>query len=170
MMDPNLAAGYPTVTPIGESLLSAVILTPTPSAEAQAGGQEVPPASSTPTQVAQPTQTSVPATATPEAVVEEPTEEPADDDPPASTGEGVAAPGGDHEIVLVATEEVWVQVSLDWNPEPDYESTLQAGESVRFVADVATISSGNAGYVEVYVDGVAWGILSSTWDDTVTLP
>lgn len=173
-LDPNLAAGYPTVTPIGESLLSAVILTPTPSptAEAQEGGQESPPADPSPTPA--PTETNVPATSTPEVVATTPSV--VDDDGESDTAldtsdtESVVVPGGTYEIELVATEEVWLEVSLDWNTVADYEGTLQAGESVVFVADVATISSGNAGFIEVYVDGEAWGILSSTWDETVTLP
>lgn len=170
VLDPNLAAGYPTVTPISDSLLSTVILTPTPSQEAQAGGQESPQGSPTqaPTATPTPTVVSIPPTATSEPVREVVVEEQAADDPNADGG--VVVRGGAYEIVLVATEEVWLEVSLDWNTVPDYEATLQEGESVRFVADVATISSGNAGYVEVYVDGVSWGILSSTWNETVTLP
>ncbi|CAN5780232.1 DUF4115 domain-containing protein [soil metagenome] len=175
VLDPNLASGFPTVTPISDSLLSTVILTPVPSPEAQAGGQEVsqesPAQSSTATST--PTEAPISPTATPELTsveaVEEPTN-PAGDGSVASAVDGAVVPGGAYEFVLVATEEVWLEVSLDWNTVPDYEATLQEGESVRFVADVATVSSGNAGYVEVYVDGVSWGILSSTWNETVTLP
>ena len=176
VLDPNLAAGFPAVTPISDSLLSTVILTPVPSPEAQAGGQEVPQESPTqaPTVTPTPTEAPIPPTATPEpvseTVVDEPNDDPEVDGSVASADDGVVVPGGVYEIVLVATEEVWLEVSLDWNTVSDYEATLQEGESVRFVADVATISSGNAGYVEVYVDGASWGILSSTWNETVTLP
>lgn len=178
VLDPNLAAGFPTVTPISDSLLSTVILTPTPSPEAQAGGQEVPQESPTQAPTATPTPTVAPVspTATPEPVSEAVVVDETDDEDPdvdgsiGSSEDGVVVPGGAYEIVLVATEEVWLEVSLDWNTVPDYEATLQEGESVRFVADVATITSGNAGYVDVYVDGESWGILSSTWNETVTLP
>jgi cytoskeletal protein RodZ len=174
-VDPNLASGFPTVTPISDSLLSTVILTPVPSPEAQAGGQEVPQESPTeaPTVTPIPTEPPAPPTATPEPVSEAVVVDETDDEVDGSAAfaeDDVVVPGGAYEIVLVATEEVWIEVSLDWNTVPDYEATLQEGESVRFVADVATISSGNAGYVEVYVDGTSWGILSSTWNETVTLP
>ncbi len=177
-VDPNLAAGYPTVTPITDSLLNAVILTPTtsPTAVAQAGGQES--AQTSPTEPPAATQTTEAPTSTPQAtaetVIEEPVEEESeestDDEQETGLEDSIVNPGGAYEIVLVATEEVWLEVSLDWNTVPDYEGTLLPGESVRFVADVATINAGNAGYLEVYVDGEAWGILSSTWDETVTLP
>lgn len=181
VLDPNLASGYPTVTPISDSLLNAVILTPVSPPEEQSGGQEAseqeasqelptqaPPATSLPTQApVVPTATPEPVS---EAAIDESNEESQVDGSSASAVDSVVLPGGDYEIVLVANEEVWVEVSLDWNTVPDFEGTLQEGESVRFVADVATISSGNAGYIEVYVDGAAWGILSSTWNETVTLP
>lgn len=169
-IDPNVASGFPTVTPMGESLLGSVILTPTatPEAEPQSGGSMVPP-----TEAADPTETNEPLVFAPveeptEIVVEEvPTEEP---DTLGSVVDTVVNPGGAHEFVLVATDEVWLEVYLDWALIPDYEGTLQAGQSLIFVGDVATVRSGNAGYLQVHVNGTAYGILSETWDAMVTLP
>lgn len=181
--DNELAAGPPTVTPITESLLGSVILTPTPEIVAQAGGQEVevtgdaesadptPPAAT-----AEPTnEPTIAPTSPPEITFEESTEP----EVPASSNEpemdpavvdSVVNSGGAHEFVLVATEEVWLEVSLDWALAPDWDGTLYPGQSIVLVGDVATVSSGNAGFLQVYVDGVPYGILSDVWNATVTLP
>lgn len=170
--DPSLASGFPTVTPIGESLLGSVILTPTATPESmdQAGGQESAPTATATEQAAEtPTAPPPPPTPTDEpveiAVAEESTEVPSSE-----VVDTVENEGGFYEITLVATAEVWLEVWLDWAIDSDFEGTLSAGDSVVFIADIATISSGNAGYVQVYVDGEAWGVLSDTWDETVTLP
>jgi cytoskeleton protein RodZ len=174
VVDPNVAGGFPTVTPMGESLLGSVILTPTATqeTEAQAGGSEIIPT---------PSPDGVPATETEAPVVSIPTEEPTEvivevvptEEPDVGVGsvvDTVVNSGGAYEFVLVATDEVWLEVSLDWAIDPDFDGTLTAGESVILVGDVATVRSGNAGYLQVYVNGVAYGILSETWDATVTLP
>lgn len=178
----NIATGPPTVTPIGESLLGSIILTPTPSPEQldQAGGQEAEPSDdengTQPTPVPtepliEVTPTEVPVVQTePEVIVEEPTMVPAAEEPDDEVVDSVVNAGGAHEFVLVATDEVWVEVSLDWAVTPDFDGTLFPGESLYLVADVATIRSGNAGLLQVYVDGIAYGILSDTWNATVTLP
>ena len=174
----NVASGLPTVTPIGESLLGSVILTPTstPEAIAQAGGQEVEP---TPTpEVAEPTPTSTPEPVQPTqapAVVDEPDTADSVEDTETGTWEDefadtVVNAGGAHEFVLIATEEVWVEVSVDWSEVPDFNGVLAPGESLYLLGDVATVTSGNAGYIQVYVDGVSYGVLSDVWDATVTLP
>lgn len=172
-VDPNLAAGYPTVTPIGESLLSEIILTPTvtatPEQATQAGGQEGA-ATTTPTQSA-PTATpeTVAPTATPVVVVQSETTGSDDGESNADTSSDVAD-GGDHEFLFTASEEVWLEVYLDWSEVPDYEGTLAAGETIALFGEVATVYSGNAGYIEVSVDGDYFGVLSTTWNATVTLP
>lgn len=170
--DPNLAAGFPTVTPIGESLLNAVILTPTPADEPedQAGGLEAEPTATPEPPPATPTPEQAPPTATQAPTTVEEDVAATESESTEVVTESVVNPDGEHEFVLVATDEVWVEVYLDWSEIPDYEGTLYEGESVYLVGDVATVYSGNAGYLQVYVDGVAYGILSETWNATVTLP
>jgi cytoskeleton protein RodZ len=181
----EVASGPPTVTPIGESLLGTLILTPTSEPTDQAGGQEAEPTQeptgdnpgNVPTDqpnVVEPTPEPV-VEPPPEIVVEEPVDEPVVEAPDDSVVDetvvdSVVNPGGANEFVLVATEEVWLEVSLDWAVTPDFDGTLFAGQSIVLVGDVATVRSGNAGYLQVYVNGIAYGILSDTWNATVTLP
>ena len=177
----SVTAGLPTVTPIGESLLGSVILTPTPTPESvvQAGGQEVQPTPSpepaAPTATSEPQITIPTATPIPEVVQQAETDPEPEVEDDGGTWEdefaGTAVnEGGAHEFVLTATEEVWVAVYLDWSEVPDFEGVLLPGETVYLLGDVATVTSGNAGYVQVYVDGVSYGVLSEVWDATVTLP
>lgn len=158
--DTDITIGLPTVTPMQESLLGSVILTPTPEPTEMPTLEPI----VTPTEIpvfAAPIQTP---TAEPEIV--EPTPEPGY----GTIIDSVIVSGGAHEFLLIGTDEVWLQVYLDWSMEPQWEGTLQPGQSLLFVSDVATVASGNAGFIQVLVDGVSYGILSDVWDAVVTLP
>jgi cytoskeleton protein RodZ len=173
-VDTDIAAGFPTVTPMGESLLGTVVLTPTP--QPVTNEQDEPQADeSTPspaTDVPEPTNEPVVVVPTqePEVVEEVPPAVPEEPEVEEGIVEWIVNEGGSNEFVLTATEEVWLEISLDWSGIPDFDGTLFAGQSIYMLADVATVRSGNAGFLQVYVNGVPYGILSETWNATVTLP
>ena len=173
-IDPDVASGFPTVTPMGESLLGTVVMTPTPQ---PATNEQDHQQSDEPTPLpdaAAPEPTNEPVivipTQAPVVVEEVPTAVP--EVPEVSEGivEWIVNDGGSNEFVITATEEVWLEISLDWSGIPDFDGTLFAGQSIYMLADVATVRSGNAGFLQVFVNGEPYGILSETWNATVTLP
>jgi hypothetical protein len=64
---------------------------------------------------------------------------------------------------------VWVYVTLD-NEIVALDRVLAAGQTEMFLAQSATITSGNAAFVRVFVDGEDWGTLGEPWDAVVTYP
>jgi hypothetical protein len=159
----TVTAGQATPTSVDDSLLTLVASQPPATATPDAGalGAQATPTESL-TQLDLPTPTA-PATATPEVVEEEPTvDQSTPDDEPATVGE--------HEFEVVAIDEVWVQVSLDYSDVAAFDGVLGAGESLSFSAGHITVTSGNAPSLEIFVDGESWGILSDQWDAQITYP
>jgi cytoskeleton protein RodZ len=173
-VDPEVASGFPTVTPMSESLLGTVVLTPTPQPQDNDQNDQQSDEPTSPPDVAVPEPTDEPVIVMPteEPVVVEEAPPVAPAEPEVETGivEWLVNDGGSNEFVLTATEEVWLEISLDWSGVPAFDGTLSAGQSVYMLADVATVRSGNAGFLLVYVNGAPYGILSETWNATVTLP
>jgi len=158
----TVTAGQATPTSVDDSLLTLVASQPpaTATPDAAALGVLATPTESL-TQLDLPTPTA-PATATPEVVDEEPTVD--------ETTSDEAATVGEHEFEVVAIDEVWVQVSLDYSDVPAFDGVLGAGESLSFSAGHITVTSGNAPSIEIFVDGESWGILSDQWDAQITYP
>jgi cytoskeleton protein RodZ len=175
--EPDLTSSLPTVTPMAESLIGQIILTPTatPTPEPTPGDD---PTATQETVSINPTTAPAVSPTSPPVVVEEEFEEEEEEVVVDSSPEpgyqtivdSVINSGGSYEFLLIATEEVWLEVWLDWSETASWEGTLAAGQSLLLVADVATVSSGNAGFVQVLVDGIDYGVLSESWDATVTLP
>lgn len=179
---------HPTATEVEQSLLDLVALTPTDEAPAEAsrtsGTEEDSPtveetASSTTNQ-----------SSTVETNTVEVTPESADtgtegegasgetgtadegvpEGYPTGMPEGIAIPDGYHVFAVYAEQEVWVEVTLD-DGNVVFNSVLAAGESTEyFIGQSATITSGNAAFVRVFVDGEDWGTLGEPWNAVVTYP
>jgi cytoskeletal protein RodZ len=163
----------PTATAVEESLLETILQTPSPtetieaegSASPEGGGSEA--ATATPVLVAgEPT-----AAAEETSAVEEPTTPP-EDEPSASDmdlPDDMQVPEGYHVFAVYAEDEVWVHVTLDYETVA-LDAVLGAGQTRIFLAQSATITSGNAAFVRVFVDGEDWGTLGEPWDAVVTYP
>jgi len=163
----------PTATPVEDSLLDVIAQTPTPSEEASTeAADDADNAATTETDEsstdANPTPASDSGVATStEEILVEPTNPPAPG--PDVLPEGISVPPGYHVFAVYAEDEVWVQVTLD-GASIEYDSVMQAGQTEIFLAQTATVTSGNAAYVRVYVDGEDYGILGDEWDAIVTYP
>lgn len=160
-----------TATPVEESLLDLVAQTPTGDETDQS---TVSPATSETTAPAEAATPTPPPTPTPEPVVE-PTPTLATEIEPPTVGPeilppDIAIPPGYHLFAVYAEEEVWVEVWLDGSDIPALNVVLPAGTTETFLAQTATITSGNAAFVRVYVDGEDWGTLGEPWDAVVTYP
>jgi cytoskeletal protein RodZ len=166
--------GVATVTPLSPSLLA--VTSPQVTVATQGGGfATTTPSPSMATPTAAPTQTptvdpNIAAAPTETALVAAPvvaevTEEagaaPTDEVP--SDPVGVA-----HTFIVWVTDEVWVQVTLDG--EVVHNDVVPAGAELSFEGDSVAITSGNAAFVYVYVDGEDHGLLGDTWDATFTYP
>ncbi|MFW6074145.1 MAG: RodZ domain-containing protein [Chloroflexota bacterium] len=89
---------------------------------------------------------------------------------PDTIPDGIAIPPGYHVFAVYAEEEVWVQVTLDGG-EVVFNDVLQAGDSTElYVSQTATVTSGNAAYARVFMDGEDMGTLGEPWDAVVTYP
>lgn len=167
--------GVATVTPVSESILAAIGTQPTIAT--QGGGEATVTPSVTATATIEATATApVAPTETPappveestEVVVEEPpvvasidpTEESADD------GDDTATTGA-YTFTVWVTTEVWVGVTV--NGESVADAVQPAGTELIFEGDSIAVSSGNAEYVLVYVDGEEFS-LGDSWDSTFTYP
>ncbi|MEZ4520948.1 MAG: DUF4115 domain-containing protein [Thermomicrobiales bacterium] len=172
----------PTATAVEQSLLDAIALTPTPSEVANADessgtAEATPTAEASESESSEPTSTEASESSSGDApAVSTPTEEDVSggDTTPGVPGpdilpSDIQIPPGYHVFAVVAEEEVWVQVSLD-EEGVAYDGILQSGESEIFLATSATVTSGNAAYVRVYVDGEDYGTLGEPWDAIVTYP
>ncbi len=165
--------GIPTVTPAATSIL---LLTPMGTA---------PPAADV-AQTTPPTEPTAAATATVEAVfvapeptategiVEEPVvEEPTiaeipDEEPTSATGTSSQVGEGANTFVLMAADDVWVQVV--GNGVTLYDGTLTANAELVVYADDVAITSGNADLVQLWVNGENVGGLGASWDATYSYP
>ena len=176
----------PTATSVDQSLLDVISLTPTPSDVDESDGDEDGSETgdengSTPSESeANPTATpgdgsddgGAIATATEEIAPDEETleDEPTAEAPgPEVLPEGIQIPAGYHAFAIYAEAEVWVYVTLDGG-SVGLDAVLQAGQTEIFVAQTATVTSGNAAYVRVYVDGEDYGTLGEPWDAERTYP
>lgn len=165
--------GIATVTPVDQSLLG-IAPTPQPTTAAQGGGV----ATATPTTAAATaTMTVDAATSTPEI--------PATAAPDAATaqaGDATSAAGGPDTTALTApalgqgsstfvvwvTADVWVNVTVDGVTL--LSEVLPAGAERIFYGESVAVSSGNAAYVQIYVNGNDMGGLGPNWDSTFVWP
>lgn len=176
----------PTPTAIEQSLLDSIALTPIATEDEEAEGSEASAASTDPASLdaARATATSVEEARLAATPTEEPqqatSEQPAqtsDSDSEASVDapdpdllpDDFVIPAGYHQFAVCAEDEVWVQVTLD-GVSVALDRVVAAGECPTFVGQTITVTSGNAAYVRVYVDGEDWGTLGEPWDAVVTYP
>lgn len=163
--------GMPTVTAVPDSILA--LADDQATVATQGGGVATTTPTPTPTATATPSAEAVVVEAAPTEVVEEPVDEPVVEDEPVddddNAEEAVEPIGtGAHTFVIYTSEEVWVQVELDG--EIAFDDVLPADSERIYYADAAAITSGNASFVEVYVDGDLYGALGETWDATFYYP
>lgn len=165
----------PTATPVEESLLEAISSTSTSSVvdegTTEGDGTETVQESAAASPTESSTDNSGVATATEGAAASGGSTEAETTAPGPDTllPEGVQVPDGYHVFAVYAEDEVWVQVILDGD-QAGFDGILQPGQTEIFLAQTATVTSGNAAYVRVYVDGEDYGILGDTWDAITTYP
>jgi cytoskeleton protein RodZ len=164
--------GVATVTPVSTSLIA---LAPTPQATVSSQGGGV--ATVTPTLNASP----VADTPTPEqsAAVEQPTEDTTTGDAAPTTAAVDTQPAdesvcstpsghGSHTFVVEVSSEVWVDASVDGAPV--LSQVVAPGCEPIFYGDSVEVSSGNAAFVHVFLDGDDMGPLGDTWDAVFAWP
>ena len=174
----------PTPTAIEQSLLDSIALTPTATEEEQnseeTAGETSDPAS---LEAARATATSVEASSADPTATEEPQQDSEEVTTQSASGSSESSggyepevlpdefvvPAGYHSFAVCAEDEVWVNVTLD-GVSVAMDGVLAAGECGTFIGQSATVTSGNAAYVRVYVDGEDWGTLGEPWDAVVTYP
>jgi len=81
---------------------------------------------------------------------------------PAVTPTPAAGPGGANSIALVLSAPSWLRLTVDGNVS--MEGTFPAGTSKTFHGKNALVRIGNAGGVEIYVDGKDVGKLGKAGD------
>jgi len=149
---PTAVAAAASPTPSGTTAVIFPSATPaaTKSATTSGTGNSSTPAP-TPTATATTTATSAATTAT-------------------STANESATPTqtGAHTFVVTATNQVWVDVSIDGTSA--FSGVLEAGQTKVFSGSTMHVSSGNANYVFVGVDGVSQGLLGTSWNASKTYP
>ncbi|HEY3676509.1 MAG TPA: RodZ domain-containing protein [Candidatus Tumulicola sp.] len=82
--------------------------------------------------------------------------------PPAIPHTPTPGPGGHQSIALVLSAPSWLRVVVDGNVS--MEGTFPAGTSKTFHGRAASVRLGNAGGVEIYVDGKNVGKLGKSGD------
>jgi cytoskeletal protein RodZ len=73
-----------------------------------------------------------------------------------------------HQFVLTVAQRVWVEAIVDGKTA--YSDVIEAGGSRTFSGKQMRVSSGNAAFVKVSVDGKDQGTLGTTWDAQKTYP
>lgn len=73
-----------------------------------------------------------------------------------------------HQFVFSSTHDVWIQATVDGKVV--FANVLPAGQSKSFSGKQMTLSSGDAAFVMVSVDGVSQGALGTVWNATQTYP
>lgn len=165
--------GIPTVTPAATSIL--LLMTPGVSDGATATpGGEAPPPEPTATMTVE-AAIIAPTTTPTEVVVEEPepTEAIAVEEPDVEPTEPTDATSsqmgeGANTFVLVAAEDVWLQVI--GNGTTLFDGTLTTGSELVVYADDVSITSGNSALVTLWVNGENVGGLGDSWDATYIYP
>lgn len=85
--------------------------------------------------------------------------------------DSVTLPADSHVFVVYAEEEVWVEITLDADEFPIFSGTLGEGDTTElYIARSASVTSGNAAFVRVYMDGEDMGTLGEPWDAIVSYP
>ncbi len=100
----------------------------------------------------------LPASASPEASATSTGASPS----PAASPTPAAGPGGANSIALVLSAPSWLRLTVDGNVS--MEGTFPAGTSKTFHGKNALVRIGNAGGVEIYVDGKDVGKLGKAGD------
>ncbi len=164
----------PTATAVEQSLLNAIALTPTPSAVAEDSGGDQPTEAAPAAEDV--TATTAETSGSDNGVTTATEDSNSGGDAPIAPvpgpdvlPEGLQVPSGYHVFAVYAEDEVWVQVTLDGG-DVAFDGILQLGDTEIFLAQSATVTSGNAAYVHIYVDGDDYGILGDQWDAIVTYP
>jgi cytoskeleton protein RodZ len=177
--------GIATVTPVSESLLAQVTVQTTVATQGGGAATTTPAVGATtipsPTATVPTVETPVPAvheSVQPTAVVETvPDVQPTvasdtgstgDTTTGAATGDGAGSTTGAHALVVWVTDDVWVQVTA--NGEVVKDDVLPAGTELTFNGDSFAVTSGNAAYVHVYVDGEDYGTLGDNWNSEFSFP
>ncbi|MGA7672892.1 MAG: RodZ domain-containing protein [Nitrolancea sp.] len=83
--------------------------------------------------------------------------------PPTPTPENTT-----HTFAFSATHDVWIDATVDGKLV--FSNVLAAGQSKSFTGQQMSLSSGDAEFVIVSVDGVSQGVLGTTWDASQTYP
>jgi len=165
--------GAATVTPVDPSILS-VAPTPTatvPTVTAAGGGfatgTPIPSPTSTPTEEATATEeVADDTTTTDDTSTTEDT--PATDEESATPGlEAPAIGEGSHTFVVMVTQDLWVQVTLD--DATVFEDVIPAGGERIFYGESVAVTTGNAEFASVYVDGDQFPV-GDAWDATFYWP
>jgi cytoskeleton protein RodZ len=163
--------GVATVTPVSESILAAVATQPTVATQGGGVATVTPSPTVTATVTVEPTATTQieqpPATEPPADVASEPDETLDDEANDVVETETDEAATGTYSFTVWVTEEVWVSVSVDG--ETVVNDVQPAGTELFFEGDSLAVSSGNADYVLIYVDGVEYS-LGDSWDATFVYP
>ncbi len=73
-----------------------------------------------------------------------------------------------HDFAITATHDVWIDVTVDGKVV--FSSVLGAGKSQSFTGMQMSLSSGDAAFVLVSVDGKSQGALGTVWNATQTYP
>ena len=73
-----------------------------------------------------------------------------------------------HSFAFSATHDVWIDATVDGKLV--FSNVLAGGQSKSFTGQHMTLSSGDAAFVIVSVDGVSQGALGTTWDASQTYP
>ncbi len=157
--------GVSTVTPVSQSILAAIPTQPTIATQGGGVATVTPSATATvpPTSTAEtvPTETPVPPVVETPVVSEAvPTKDPVDDPDEATTS-------GTYAFTVWVTSDIWVGVTVDG--EAVVDDVQPAGTELFFEGDSISVTSGNAEYVVVYVDGVEYS-LGDTWNATFSYP
>jgi cytoskeletal protein RodZ len=164
----------PTATAVEESLLETILQTasPTETVEAEATAPLEGGGTDSPTSMPEAPADGSTAAPQDETPLEEATPEPEGEAPGPDIDilpDDIVVPDGYHVFAVYAEDEVWVYVTLD-NEIVALDRVLAAGQTEMFLAQSATITSGNAAFVRVFVDGEDWGTLGEPWDAVVTYP
>lgn len=81
---------------------------------------------------------------------------------PHPAGTPASEPGGANSLAVVLSAPSWLRVTVDGNVS--MEGTFPAGTSKTFHGKTALVRIGNAGGVEIYIDGKARGKLGKSGD------
>lgn len=172
------AAVQPTATPVEESLLAKVAETATADVAADASATPSAPATSTASEPTVTADVELTATPPPSNTTAENQGMAVDTADQSSTSSGSSGSEssvdttGANVFSVFAEKEVWVQITINGGTVV-FNDVLPADSwTDAYPGDTATITSGDANLVRVFVNGEDWGKLGGgePWDAVVTYP